>query len=903
VTVPGPTRLVLLRAGKYDYGEVELTRPLHLIGPNNVGKTSLIATLQFLYIDDQRQMHFSRELSETRRYYFPDADSYVLFECMTPTGFQVFGVHGLGPLKQYEIQRFAFQGRFEREDFLDEARRVRAGDEIRARLAPRGYALLEPRQLRAALTGIGESRGVHLGLVPLRHRDQYERFRAMFRNLLRLAHLRQEDLKEFFIEIHSGEFQQKGIDLERDYLGQYEKVRRGTDELRDLRSIEPEARRVLALAEVRDHLRGELPALWQRLLEAYAEEEEQAAAESSRLDARRSECAAAQSRTEAERAQLQERLRGAAEERGAVSLKLSELEASGREFADFLPDFERQRQRNLEGQLEELGARLRSAQAEPVSRVKNRVERNEREFAARTSLLRRISSTVAARLGPRWAATELDDLFRVLNPAVLGLPEGEQGVEVRSPALLEARLRTILSGVARGVYADEAVRLVLSQLPGPDLGMYTDPARVEEAVAELARDLERDRLMLAAAENAERLREERERLRSEQKACVRGLFRHEQFLDSKAQEGSWRSRHDALLAEERTTGEALQALDRRRDELVEELRQLSAKLRELERERQRRRESVQRLTAPDPAWPLLPLDDLPVSLGLLLSRYEEDHREERRASHELTDGLGTIQARTYGRYDRGTEPESLGVVREELEAMEERTRAVQELWKGLAASLRSAFTALHRDLETLESRVDELNRSLAGVSVSNLARLRLIVREHPEWVKRIRTIATEDEMPLFSDRGAVDAAFGQLGEFLAHYPRVRLFDLFSLHFEVTTPDGASRTYPQLETIESNGTTITIKVLINLMLLRGLFGKKEVLLPFYLDEVASLDHENLAGIVKKSLELGFVPALASPEAMDAADNLYFLSEHRGRVLLEPRTALLRIRREGGAFDGS
>ena len=65
MNIVGPTRLVLLRAGKYDYGEVELINPLHLVGPNNIGKTSLIAVLQFLYIDDQRVMHFSRELAET----------------------------------------------------------------------------------------------------------------------------------------------------------------------------------------------------------------------------------------------------------------------------------------------------------------------------------------------------------------------------------------------------------------------------------------------------------------------------------------------------------------------------------------------------------------------------------------------------------------------------------------------------------------------------------------------------------------------------------------------------------------------------------------------------------------------------------------------------------------------
>ena len=126
--------------------------------------------------------------------------------------------------------------------------------------------------------------------------------------------------------------------------------------------------------------------------------------------------------------------------------------------------------------------------------------------------------------------------------------------------------------------------------------------------------------------------------------------------------------------------------------------------------------------------------------------------------------------------------------------------------------------------------------------------------------------------------------------------RAFTYDALNQLVEVTTPDDTCRTYPHLDSIESNGTTMTIKVLINLMLLRGLLGNRAVNLPFYLDEVASLDHENLSGIVAKSQELGFVPVLASPEAMDAADNLYFLTESKGRVLLEPRTSLLRIHRD-------
>jgi hypothetical protein len=131
---------------------------------------------------------------------------------------------------------------------------------------------------------------------------------------------------------------------------------------------------------------------------------------------------------------------------------------------------------------------------------------------------------------------------------------------------------------------------------------------------------------------------------------------------------------------------------------------------------------------------------------------------------------------------------------------------------------------------------------------------------------------------------------------LSEHPRVDLKDLFNLSFEVGTPDGKRYRHEHLDAIESNGTTTAIKVLVNLVLLRELLGDADVQIPFYLDECSSLDQANLAAIVNAARQMGFIAVLASPEAMDAADKLYFIEEQEGgRVVLDPKTSMVRIQR--------
>ena len=264
----GPTRLILLNCGKFDYAEIDLDIPLHLVGPNNIGKTSLIALLQFFYIDEQTKMRFSRDMATTRKYYFPDISSFALFESLGPEGFMLTGVHGLGPVRKYDIERFACQGQYKRSDFLSAEKRILAWDQIKANLASKGFASLKPSSLRAALIGSTLKKGVssaevvNLSLVPLRKRVAYKRFCSVFLNLLRLSHLRQEELKRLLLELFEGDFTKRQINLQEDFAPQLDQLQRQKADVQDLQRNEAAIGRILANVAQRDQFRASLKALY-----------------------------------------------------------------------------------------------------------------------------------------------------------------------------------------------------------------------------------------------------------------------------------------------------------------------------------------------------------------------------------------------------------------------------------------------------------------------------------------------------------------------------------------------------------------------------------------------------------------------------------------------------------------
>lgn len=70
INTNGPTRIIMINSGKYQYAEVYLDQGIHLVGANNSGKTTLIAALQFLYIDTDKAFKFTKETNVSKRYYF-----------------------------------------------------------------------------------------------------------------------------------------------------------------------------------------------------------------------------------------------------------------------------------------------------------------------------------------------------------------------------------------------------------------------------------------------------------------------------------------------------------------------------------------------------------------------------------------------------------------------------------------------------------------------------------------------------------------------------------------------------------------------------------------------------------------------------------------------------------------
>ena len=321
------------------------------------------------------------------------------------------------------------------------------------RLAPRGYVVLEPKHLRAALTGVGDSKDVHLGLVPLRHRGHYERFRALFLHLLRLAQIRQAELKSLLLEIYTGSFRQQTIDLGREVKDQLQIIRRNQHDIRELKALQPDVERLLNAVEARDRARAPLPSLWRQVGTAAAQREQELNRNADANDRHEQQLQEQEDTTSTQLATDSQAHTRHLKRQAQIEDALARLEAARQRFSGFIPEFKEQEQASLEQQITELDVRLHAGDLDSPGSIERRLQRCRRTHRELNTRLENLADSVGARVTdimPDRQACEA--VFKLIDARLLQLPCSSAGLLIDDEAGLRRWLTQLDERLRDGVF-------------------------------------------------------------------------------------------------------------------------------------------------------------------------------------------------------------------------------------------------------------------------------------------------------------------------------------------------------------------------------------------------------------------------------------------------------------------
>ncbi len=890
----GPQKLILIRAGRYDYAEIELSGTLQIVGPNNTGKTTLINTLQFLYLDDRRHMDFGSYTPEqTRDYYFPNQYSYILFQVLGARGQGVLGWRGQSKAAGGEPERFYYEGPYDADDFLDATHQVREPKAISSRLSGRQFTALKSAQDHRELllqATRGEARG--LGLVALRDNDKYPHFRETLKNLLCLSTITQDQMRDRLLMLAGLPVDKYALDVRELFGEDYDRILAMKHKLLRFKQHQAPIETLVDLAARRDTIRGELIHRWSDLrAKRQAFEQLHAAA----LEALRAESQAAGERVRLLGAELADRRadeRSHSENRGGLNHQLAQIAGQEKACADFVEELARTALANLESEASRLDRQLAEAGRETRERAETKLQVYRDLVQQKRQTIAHFDRALVTVLRRDLADDELAPLARLFNFRLLEQPVGDDGIRLHRSAEFVRLLRALGRRIEGGIYRDPNVEVPLPPA-GPNLTELADPEAVRARLEEDEQTLQRWEAILHAIQEREQLAAECRQRRAEADALRQRLFGWEQLQQAKA--GVPRLQAELRQAEAALAGVATRI--RRLEQDIEEARlaRESAEKRIVGEENQFNAVMGRHDACLFPefdARPQPPAEAVPSDFDAAVSLFLRQQEQLQKLDAAIRESMISIEGALGSDHAGATEAETIVRLREELEALPEREEALRRNWDHQLHQLRATFDQVLRAVDDIRSAATRLNRALDGVQVSNLLALRMDVVEQSDLVGSLRKLADAEQPGLFDDSSSLEATLDGFRQKFEANPLLRYADLFTLRFSVTGDDGRVHQYHDFRQVESHGTTITIKVLFNVLVLRSLLREDankslHCEVPFFLDEIHSLDGTNRHAILSTARKLGFIAITAAPESVSEVNALYFLQPNQGRIVLRHR----------------
>ncbi len=887
----GPTKLIAIRSGSYDYAEIDLSNSIQLVGPNNAGKTTLINTLQFLYLDNRNQMVFGDHDQEaTRQYYFPDHYSYLLFECEGPKGTYVLGWRGQSKSSGGDPVRFTYDGGYVMSEFLTKEDRVRDQKEVLTSLAAHNYReLREPQLHREAILVAtkGESNG--LGIVHLTESDRYGHFKEVLKNLLSLRSIDQHEMKRSLLMLASIPPNKPALEANRLMTEEFERIRDRRLKLNTLKAEKERLEKYIGMSDVRFALEARLATVYGDLMEKRRKAHDHNKHVKEAIVAKQEALEKEKISTVEILKDVDEKIAELAGQKGRAEGDLHRIADLGKGLENFVENLEREALTNAKERLHGLTRQLGNAEeadrqrtARSLAEITGRVANTEKAIA-------NFDKALITELRESLDDDQVRGLSKLFNLDILKLPVEKGGVELKKRKQVEAMLKSIAENIKDDTYND-----ALMSLPLPDNSNawkeLVDVKAMKKALADLKAEQERLRNLMDAIENREAIAKERATVQAECDTHVDNLGRWERFQQDRKEEPKLKKRHDEIAKEK---GDA----ERQRKDIREKLDEISVKLFEQRTALNKEDERFNRLLRlleqctppPDPEAKGKELISVPNDAEDAIELYRKLTIEHKDMSREMDQLRSKIENVLKGDIIGSNELETIRLIKEQIDGLPTFEEALRKDWDNYLHLLRANFANVLNGLGDIKAAAEKLNRRFSNVSVSNLESLKMEVIDQSDLVEPLKELAETDHTGLFDDSKKLDAAYQSFRNKLSERITLNYGDLFTLRFTVTVNNGRVHSYDNLQ-VESHGTAITIKVLFNLLVLRSMLKEDPKThtplsrVPFFLDEVHSLDATNRGAVLRMSRDLGFMAITAAPEPVSEVDSLYFLRPINGRLVV-------------------
>jgi hypothetical protein len=876
------TRIIGINTSTYVNAEMRLDDcdSLQLVGPNNVGKSTLIYTLNFLFIVDGSKMSFSgqrRGDKETIHHYFPTHNqSYIVFEILKNDANYCIMVKrdSDGELEYYRLSSDYKQEYFFKKDGTSQ--RIRKWDEVQEELTAAGvelYLFKSKTEIFNSVYARGRRNDAVVWLEESVRTDGLSNnFSKVYRYLINSKLITNKTLKESLIIADNREHE--GLSFSQKNKKDINDLLRINDEIRTIKGIQKdfeEFREVVNLFRAKNRIVSDLVYAFEKQYNGVVSE-----LDSSRLEKEKT--------FQTSLVVLNEKLKPRQEELNReIGKKETEVEMREKEFIALQTQLEEinsfEDKKFLEEGLVNLDQRRKDTEVR-ITMVENQKLNSKQLEAKLTKLddectrydaqIKNYDNQLIQKIAGK------DDDRRLLNTIF------SQEFSALSADLVKKKISKV--GASMTIFDGEV------KLP-KDLKLKDIPSvkMLKDELAELRKEKAELEKLWAVALHFDKAQKELQKILDEIEAVKSKLRK----IDTKP---ALQERSDEL-------GKELRVMKAERDKVEEDLSKLKKEISEktllLDSLREETRRNEERIIE------LKKRKQEIESFGITSTEYEttetlDEIYQKIRMSNQDRESLKTSKDRQFDalRFKTNSaladETEFIKFIEDEIACINDKEKSIDGLLGSISTQFANPAYNLRKRYEEFKAFVyNRFNESLAKTRISNIESLKIELVDNKRVLydlERISAIENLNAQLAFEFDQGEDLKI--LNQYLDSGKTIDFEDLFDIELLLDVK-GHLKRVDLKEQVESDGTDRMIRLVIVMAIINRLaISSPENKIALFIDEIGTIDEHNRPQLVQFCKEHNFIPIFAAPQPYDGFSKYYFIFRSKGKINVNDKQHAVR-----------
>jgi uncharacterized protein (DUF3084 family) len=875
------TRIIGINTATYVNAEMRLDDcdSLQLVGPNNVGKSTLIYTLNFLFIVDGSKMSFSgqrRGDKETIHHYFPTHNqSYILFEVRKGANYCILVKRD----SEGELEYYRYPGEYNHEHFFKrdgQQQRIRRWDEVQDLMMTEGIELYMYKSKTEVFNAVYQRGRKSDSVIWLEESVRTDglsnNFSKIYRYLINSKLITNKTLKESLIIADNRE--NEGINFSQKNKKDITDLLRINDEIRVIKSIQKdfeEFREVVNLYKAKSRIVSDLVYAFDKQYSGAAQE----------LDGGRLE---KEKTFQSTLVVVNEKLKPRQEELNReIGKKETEVEMKEKDFIqlqtrlDLISSYEdkaflNESLTNLDKKRREIEVRITMVENQQMDskQLEGKLAKFDGECARIESQIKNYDNQLIQKIAGDEETRRL--LHTIFNSDFSALPDKH----VKKKITKSGNLMKIFDGEI-----ELPKKMELKEIPSVKM--------LKEELKEVQKEKVELEKLWAVSLHLDKTRKELNKVISDMDAVKEKL---------------------TAIAEkpkiEKISGELgteLRGIKSQKEELETELNKLKKEISEksllLDTLREDTRKSEERIV-------LLRSRKQEIEmLGITPTEYETTESLDEifaKIQHANADRevLKVKKDRTFDQLRFKTssatadETEFIAFVEDEIACIQDKEKSIDGLLGSISTQFANPAYNLRKRYEEFKTFVyNRFNESLAKTKISNIESLRIELVDNKKVLYELERIASIENLNAqlsFEFESAEDLKI--LNQYLDSGKSVDFENLFDIEL-VLDVKGNMKRVDLKEQVESDGTDRMIRLVIVMSIINRLaISSEDNKIALFIDEIGTIDEHNRPQLVQFCKEHNFIPIFAAPQPYDGFSKYYFIFRSKGKINLNDKQHAVR-----------